>query len=242
MEKFHEWDLCKSGDPYVRKFNISGDRSSALYGYSAEEKEPATFDIFKGILKAAASSESGIEIVTDWTFGDINNQKLLGGIYDFGGKHFIRKSDGKVVRDQALVDATVRDDLDIVGPDYLRLMVKSKEKAHGTVYIVDYSWPAPYFFDAGPNGVSGRRYRDGGVKISPSEYHTELLGGRYREEFAYTEMKRMIKDYAGRTCGNECESCETYNAEKNAQENPVADIGKGENSGVNFRPARRRRN
>ena len=240
MEEFNGWDFCRRGDTFVWEWNIGSDTPNALYGYSKTKKNPSSFETYKNLLKAAGSGKHGLNVVEDETFS--HGSKKLEGHHDFGGTDFVRKSDSTPVKDQALIDAALEDDLKIIGPGYLRLMVQSHDSArHNTVYIMDYACPSPYPVEMWKHGMGlgFRGYNDGGIRISPSQQYTDALGGWYDENFAYTEMKRIVKHYA-----SACSGGETYDEalpQKTDGENPISKIGKGENSGTNFQPVRKTR-
>ena len=236
MEKLNGWGFYKRGDKSVWKWHIDNREPNALYGYGDDASEktkkgPSAFETYTNLLRAVGSGKEGLDIVDEWTFKD--GSKRLGGLYHkFGGKEFVRKSDGTPVYDEDLMNAAMNDDLNITGPGLLRLMVRSRERHH-TVYIIDYAHPPACTLQVWNNRAGDNEYNDGGVRIFPVDYHTEWLGGEYDESVAYREMKQIVKHYSGRR--------EKYDGIEK-RESLFADIGKGENSRVNFRPVRRRRN
>ena len=214
MEKFNGWEFCKAGSDYVESLHITNDAPIALYGYDGA-KTPSAFESYKNLLKAVGSKETDLELVEDWTYKE--------GHSIFGGREFVRKSTDKQVYNEDLMRAAVEDDLKIVGMGMLRMMARSREP-HRNVYIFTYEYPAVWDVQDGR-----RSYEDGKIRVSVSGHHTNKFGGRYDEAFAYKELNQIVKYYSVKQ--------KTYSAVKRKE--AVSNIGKGENSGVNFRPIRK---
>ena len=220
VEKSNGFEFYKPGENYR-------DTPNARYGLDGATR-PTAFRIYKNILKP-----DSFEIV----LGAVN------GVWDtkhYDPEPFIRKSDKKPLKEQDLFNAIVSDDLKLCGRAHLKTRVQSKQSPNRTVYDIAYQPPGEY---AVRNNKRG--FEDGWVEIVASKEHTNALGGHYDESAAYRELKSVLTGYCG--APDQCrestipKSENERELENSAEKESISRIGKGEHSGTNFRPVRRRK-
>lgn len=216
------------GAEFYTSLESSLDAPEAKYGLEGAMR-PSAFKVYKDLLKSDGNASFDI-IRAQGTWSTV----------DYDERPFVRKSDGQSVLGYYLMDTLVsgNDDLEVRGRGFLTMKIRSRQSPHHIVYTATYLPPSE-------EDVANKKrgYDDGWIEMVPSLGHTEAMGGSYDSAVAYNELKTELTRYCGapqqyRNSAPPGEKERKQEAEE--KKKAVSKIGKGENSGTNFRPIKRR--
>ena len=179
-------------------------------------QDPTAFNMYKSLIRKAG--RAGFEVVPeDFVFSQS---------YDY-----TRASDKKncyEMTKQEILDAVCADDFSVIRESLMHAVVRSRKAPH-IAYLMRYTTPTMWEL----KGDSEKRLEDGQISILPVP---DKFGDPYKgrdETFAYEELERLVK-YKPVTV-------EEKETERASKKEAVSKIGRGENSGTNFRPVRKNR-